>query len=376
MPGVHGGFVDGPGASGGLLGGGTGGFHEEDHPRDAEGKFAPGAGGDDSGASGGGSGQGGSGHGPEGTSKGARADGKPLTEGQKAAKSLAGRPGMSPATPDSLAAMKEERGIAVPPGWADVQLADDPNSACQAVGLDAEGRTQPKMSAAHTAQAKVEKHERCRIFYTVVPSIEYRAQEDMGGTGKSREDAACLLLIKHTGARVGGDEAKSKGQKTYGASTLEARHVTIEGATARLDFIGKTGKRNVYEVTEPHLVADLEARKAAAESDDARLYDTSDDRLRRYLKTAAGGQEFKVHDFRTRVATMTAYKAAEGMEVPKTPEAFWKQWDEVGEIAAARINDERAVALDTYVDPKVFFAWRNAAGVGEDDARPKRKAKS
>lgn len=100
----------------------------------------------------------------------------------------------------------------------------------------------------------------------------------------------------------------------------------------------------------------------------------NDAKVRRYFASLNG--DFVVHDFRTWNATEAALQAIAAHAAPATAEAYWDQRDAVADIAAAKIGDTRAVALESYIDPAVFDAWRIHAGIPENAERPRRARKT
>lgn len=260
----------------------------------------------------------------------------------------------------------------VPPGWTDVHVADDPEARLMVVGRDAAGRTQGLYSAAHTEAALREKFERNRLVSAHMGTIVHNLDVTIAAGGSSAEAASALRVIVHTGARVGSDADTGAKQKAYGVSTLLAEHVKIENGLATLDFPAKGGKRNVYQINDDSVVADLQERVNRAGSPTERLFKTSDAKMRDTLKQLSG-QEFKVHDLRTWVATATAQGEVERMPIPTSPAEYWKQWDQVAERAAKQINDTVDVAMTSYVNPIIFEPWRTRAGVSADAKRPAKK---
>lgn len=350
-PVAKGGFVDG--------GKGGGGFKEDEHPRDGKGEFTN---------KGGGSGD---------KSGGSAAEGE---KGSKGGKSAAGEQGEADAKPAELKSLArpgfhratdaERKALKIPPAWTDVHVADDPESRLVALGRDKAGRQQPRYSAAHTEAALAEKFERGRAFNAALPGILYHLHQEIAEGGKRREEAACLRLIALSGFRVGGAEDTGAKVKAYGASTLERQHVKIEGETVHFDFPGKKGVRQQHSITDAELAADMQAR---LDSGTQRLFKTNDAKLRDYLKQAAGGQAFKVHDLRTWNATETARTAVQEIEPPRSGEEYWEKRDQAATRAARKIGDTVDVALESYIDPLVFEDWRTQVGVAADAQRPAKK---
>jgi DNA topoisomerase IB len=262
------------------------------------------------------------------------------------------------------ASPEERKSLRIPPAWTDVHISEDPDARLIAVGRDSKGRTQRIYSAAHTESQLIAKFIRQRDFNAKLPDILNRVESDIK-QGRNVEEASVLRLIAQTGFRVGGEADTGGKVKAYGASTLRPEHVKIDGDTVHFDFTGKLGVRQEHSVTDAQLARDIEARIERG----GPLFRTTDARVRNYLQRIAG--DYKVHDFRTWNATDAARKAIEDRPAPKSPEEYWRERDEVGDIAARKIGDTRKIALETYVDPLVFEGWRESAGVKANDQRPR-----
>src|SRR5690606_12152983 len=94
------------------------------------------------------------------------------------------------------------------------------------------------------------------------------------------EEALVAYLMFETGIRPGSKEEngtinRKTGRriKTYGACTLQARHVKVLKSGVFLDFIGKKGIHLKVQVTNPALVDELKWRKAERAPTD-RLFNT------------------------------------------------------------------------------------------------------
>ncbi|HEX8098373.1 MAG TPA: hypothetical protein VF507_10065, partial [Pyrinomonadaceae bacterium] len=263
-----------------------------------------------------------------------------LTRGTKSVNLITGRPGFRDATPE------ERKALRIPPAWADVKINDDPEASLIATGRDAKGRTQRLYSAAHTDTALVAKFIRQREFNRALPGLVARMERDLRA-GSHVEEASVLRLIAMSGFRVGSHVETQARVKAYGASTLRAEHVKIEGDTAHFDFVGKLGVRQQHAIRDAGLAEDLRRRAQRGGA----LFDTTDTKVRAYLHAITGRKAFKVHDFRTWNATEAARKAVQSMAAPTTAEEYWAKRDQVGDIAARKIGDKRQVALETYIDP-------------------------
>ena len=246
----------------------------------------------------------------------------------------------------------------VPPAWTGVRLSPDPESDLQVVGVDSKGRTQYVYSAEHSERAAAEKFERLREFQKALPGIRRRVAADIRNKSlprATREAAVVTHLIERTGFRVGSDSETGGAVRAYGASTLEARHVRVDGDRVSFNFVGKKGVEVEKTVTDRTLARELAPRVRAG----GRLFGTTDAGVRDYVHARAGDY-FKVKDFRTWQGTTTAIKEVRAMPVPRTQGAFRREQAAVSRVVAAHLGNTPAVARASYIDPAVWGRWKAA----------------
>ena len=247
--------------------------------------------------------------------------------------------------------------LKVPPQWKDVKLNPDPKGALQAVGRDSKGRQVYLYSAEHAASKSAEKFERLKAFDQALPNIRQRMAADRQSTTEgTREAALALTLIDRTGFRPGSDSETGAKVKAYGATTLRAEHVQINGDTLEFKFIGKKGVEITKTLKDPELAQALAPRVAAG----GRLFNTSDAAVRNYLKST-GGNDFKVKDFRTWNGTATALREVSTRPIPSNAKEFDKAQREVSKIVSQHLGNTPAVAKASYIDPAVWSRWEAAA---------------
>ena len=251
------------------------------------------------------------------------------------------------------------KALGTPPAWTAVRLSPDPAAALQVTGKDAKGRTQYLYSAEHSEKAAAEKFARLKEFNAAAPKIAAAAAAQMNDPKikpTTRDAAAVVSLISETGFRIGSDADTGADVKAHGASTLTGAHVKIDGSKVAFSFIGKKGVSITKEIDSKPLAEYIGAKKKAAGSADAPLFDTSDGAVRDWFK-ANGGGDFKVKDFRTWNGTEKAIEAIQAMPAPKTKAEYDKARAAVGKIVAAHLGNTPTVALAAYIDPAVFANW-------------------
>ena len=256
------------------------------------------------------------------------------------------------AWPDHVKALK------LPPAWTDVRFAADPNDALQAIGHDAKGRKQYVYSAEFSQAQSAAKFARISELIPKFAAIEKQnaANRRSGDKGEvAHADATALIMAM--GVRPGSDKDTQSKVKAYGATTLEGRHVLIDGDQVRLQFTGKKGVNLNLPVDDPDVAKMLRSRKQSA-GDDGKLFgDVSDSSLRDYVHKLDGGG-FKTKDFRTYVGTSTAQRMVEAQQAPADVKGYKKTVMQVAKAVSAKLGNTPAMALSAYIDPRVFAPWR------------------
>jgi DNA topoisomerase-1 len=209
---------------------------------------------------------------------------------------------LRPGTHEELRA----RGIAVPPAYTDVCIAEDPEAPLQGTGRTPRGKIayfyHPKYVAAQAAR----KWERVARLHARIGSlaaqIDLRANQQLATLrehGRGRAEALTLRLILQTGMRNGN---RAQGLKpSFGASSLLLTHVHLEESRLILDFPGKHGVPQHFELEDPVLAEFVRIRLQAGED---RVFPHTARATLNFLRRF--GRDLKVHDLRTWYATQLA----------------------------------------------------------------------
>ena len=250
--------------------------------------------------------------------------------------------------------------LKVPPAWTDVKVADNPDSPVQAIGKDAKGRSQSIYSAKFQETQAGLKFERIVSMQKDMPLIDSQlAKLRSAKDDKTRNHADCMTLVQKLGVRPGGDDDTGAKVKAYGASTLEGRHVVVDGKEVRLKFIGKKGVAIDIPVEDPALAKNLRERAKGAGTDGRLFPGVSGASLLDIAHSLDHGG-YKTKDFRTSLATNTAGSLVKSMSVPKDEKQYKKQVMEVAKAVSAKLGNTPTVALQSYIAPQTFAAWRQA----------------
>lgn len=283
--------------------------------------------------------------------------GKPIyeSEKQKTIEPKKEPKNVKPKSPEQMIAFltAKARGYKVPPAWENVWVNPDPNAALQVKGTDSKGRSQSIYSAKHHDLASMKKFNRLKQFGEARKQFMPKIEDDL----ETRDEAKVLYLIDKTGFRVGSDTETGAKVKAYGASTLTSDHVSVNGSKVTFEFIGKKGVKQSQTIDDPKIAAMVKGKKG-------RLFNTSDSKVRDYLKTVSGKKDFKVKDFRTYVATATALEASDRLpppsDKPMTAKEKTSKIMEVAKEVSRKLGNTPVMARDSYIDPMVFDKYEVA----------------
>ena len=270
-------------------------------------------------------------------------------------------------------------GLRVPPAWRDVHIAASERSAIQAYGWDARGRRQYRYHQRSVQRGERRKHYRVRRLARELPRIRERLAEDFERDDASRDhvSAIAVRLLSEGFFRVGSDRYV-KENRTFGLTTLQRRHVRVEGDIITFAFPGKRNKRQ-WRVIEDRALA--RAIAGLLEAPGARLFryrldgkwvnltarDVND-----YVRTITG-RRYTAKDFRTwggtlRFATVLAeLGTADDERKRKRTVALAVR------LVAAELGNTPAICRRSYVHPILIARYLDA---GETIAPPRHRLRS
>lgn len=247
----------------------------------------------------------------------------------------------------------------IPPAWADVHVSSH-NAGQKGLlisGVDVQGRTQSLYTTAHTKRQAIAKFQRVVDFGQHLDKLDAHIAK---GLKKNDPNATVLQLVRVQGLRPGSSKDTGARKKAYGATTLEARHVTINKDSVRIQYVGKEGKDLDFTIKDAGLVKAMTALKAGKRGTDRLFPDVTEATLRDFMHQAVP-TKFKLKDLRTVRANVEAMKVVSKMKAPKTKTEFKKLRNQVGDQVSSVLGNTRTMALNSYINPAVFGKWE--AGV-------------
>ncbi|HEX5787372.1 MAG TPA: hypothetical protein VFY03_04295 [Woeseiaceae bacterium] len=271
--------------------------------------------------------------------------------------------------------------LAIPPAWEDVRIAAAATWHIQAVGRDARGRRQYRYNPLWIEQNKLRDFGRLTSFAARLPTIRDHVDGQLRRRQFDKEHvtAIALYLLDRTLIRVG-NAAYAESNESYGLTTLENRHVEVDGASVRFSFVGKGGKERELTLDDPR--AARVVRRCHELPGHALLqYMAEDGELCPLTSTdvnealqAITGETFTAKTFRTWGGSADAFERLVAAGPPESPTAAVRTLNAALRETAHMLGNTLAVCRKYYVHPAIVEAF--LAGTLPATLGPQRKALS
>jgi DNA topoisomerase-1 len=257
------------------------------------------------------------------------------------------------------------RALAIPPAWTDVWICADPDGHVQATGRDARGRLQYRYHPTWRARRDRAKYDKLVELCRALPALRRRVARDLSRDGVELDTvaAAVVALIERGYLRIGNVEyARDNG--SYGATTLENRHLRLHGDLLELRYRGKSGVERHIVIDDGTLadvlrrVRKLPGTRLFQYERDGRVRAITSADVNRYLR-AVIGEQFSAKDFRTWAATISCALRLAVCETPASDAASKRAIKAVIGEVAEQLGHTPAVCRASYLHPKVLGAFRD-----------------
>jgi DNA topoisomerase-1 len=256
--------------------------------------------------------------------------------------------------------------IALPPAYRNAWLSPDPKGHILATGIDDRGRKQYRYHPDFRAQQDADKYERCADFGRALPKLRAQVEEDLARRSLSRETvvAAVVRLLDLGHIRIG-NETYAKENKSFGATTLRNRHARVTGTRLRLEYMGKSGKKQRLTIEDRRLARivrrtqDLPGQHLFEYLDgEGKPHAVGSDDVNCYIREATGG-DFTAKHFRTWGATLLAFEHI--LDVAKDGKVSLKP---MLEAVAAALGNTPAISRKSYIHPSLIELCRTGDPAG------------
>jgi DNA topoisomerase I len=262
------------------------------------------------------------------------------------------------------ATLKRIKALAVPPAWTDVWLCPKADGHIQATGRDARGRKQYRYHARFRDVRESTKYRHMLAFAEGLSTIRRKVQEHLGLRGLSREKvlATVVHLLEATLIRVGSDEY-ARSNKSYGLTTLQNRHVAVEGSALKFNFRGKSGKVWKLNVRDRRIAKVIRACQELPGQDlfqyldeNGETRDVTSSDVNAYLREISG-EDITAKDFRTWHGTVLAALALQEFEKFDSQAGAKRNIRDAVQKVAARLGNTPTICRKCYVHPEIITSY-------------------
>jgi DNA topoisomerase I len=256
--------------------------------------------------------------------------------------------------------------LAIPPAWTNVWICPLPNGHIQATGRDLRGRKQYRYHDRWREVRDENKYGRITEFAEALPKIRRQITRDIKLKGLPREKilAAVVRLLDRTFMRIGNEEY-ARFNKSFGLTTMQDRHVTVNGSHLLFRFRGKSGREHEVGLTDQRIakivsnLQDLPGQNLFQYMNGAReARDVSSQDVNDYLRQISE-DDFTAKDFRTWAGTLLTaigLSAQANFESKKQAKANIKN---AVSAAAEVLGNTPTICRKCYVHPAVIEAYLN-----------------
>ena len=188
---------------------------------------------------------------------------------------------------------------------------------------------------------------------------------DLARAGVPRDKVLALVvrLLELTHMRVGG-EAYVEANRSFGLTTLRARHATVQGSGIRFRFRGKSGQVHDLRLSDRRLARlvrrcqELPGQQLFEWLDeDGSAHRVSSDDVNDYLRRVSGDETISARDFRTWAGSVLALRALRRAGEPADGGSRTRQLAGAVDEVAGRLGNTRTIARASYIHPGVIEAW-------------------
>jgi len=266
--------------------------------------------------------------------------------------------------------LKRITSLVIPPAYEDVWICSDPRGHLQATGRDERGRKQSRYQSDFRAVREQSKFDHVIGFAKALPKLRRTVARDLRRKGLPRRKvlAAVVQMLEKTLVRIGNDTSANE-DKHFGLTTIENRHVKVNGNGLSLNFVGKSGKPHQIKFKSKTLAIivrkcqDLPGQQLFGYvDDDGQVCDVKSTDVNDYLRDISA-QDITAKDFRTFTATVLVAQALAACASCDSLSAVKKNIVSAIEQVAKKLGNTRTVCRKCYVHPAILNAYMDGTTI-------------
>ena len=256
-------------------------------------------------------------------------------------------------------------GLYIPPAYKDVKINLNQKEKVLAIGYDERDRPQYIYNKKFTEKNKKKNFHKMIEFGENYKKMMNSVKKDLFSEEETKEKqiAMALMLVVECGIRIGSEKYRDENE-SFGATTLEPRHIKINGEVVSVDFIGKKGVQNTGKCRSKRLSRNLRNKKRTLKKDEPIFtyrrgncwYSLKSSDVNKYLKKFGN---FTSKNFRTWVANLSFISEILKYEKPKSETESKKNINEAVQKTAHKLNNTASVCKKNYIDPYLIDLYMN-----------------
>jgi DNA topoisomerase I len=256
-------------------------------------------------------------------------------------------------------------GLYIPPAYRDVKINLNKNDKVLAIGYDEKDRPQYIYNKKFTEKNKEKNFNKMIEFGENYKKMMNSVKKDLFSEGdcKGKQIAMALMLVIDCGIRIGSEKYRDENE-SFGATTLEPRHIKIKGDIVSVDFIGKKGVKNTGKCRSKRLSRNLRIKKRTLNKDEPiftyrkgdKWYSLKSSDVNKYLKRFGN---FTSKNFRTWIANLSFITEILKYDNPTKESEIKKNINEALQKTAHKLNNTSSVCKNNYIDPYLINLYIN-----------------
>ena len=253
----------------------------------------------------------------------------------------------------------------IPPAYKDVRINLNKKDKVLAIGYDEKQRPQYIYNKKFTERNKKKNFHKMIEFGENYKKMMNSVKKDLFSEEETKEKqiAMALMLVVECGIRIGSEKYRDE-NKSFGATTLESRHIKTKGDVVSVDFIGKKGVQNTGKCRSKKLSRNLRIKKRTLNKNEPiftyrkgnKWYSLKSSDVNKYLKRFGN---FTSKNFRTWVANLSFISELLKYDKPTKESECKKNINDAIYKTALKLNNTSSVCKKNYIDPYLVELYMN-----------------
>lgn len=256
------------------------------------------------------------------------------------------------------------KSLVIPPAWENVRICGIKKGHLQCIGRDEKNRKQYLYHPLWSRLRNQTKFFKMASFGKTLPRIRKQVEKDLELPKMTRRKVLALVirLMEETHIRIG-NAYYARENKTYGLSTLRAKHLKTDKNKMKFEFVGKKGKEQSVTIKNKRLIKLVNQCEEIPGWELFKFYDENGNKnpidsgmINEYIQEISGDR-FSAKDFRTWSASKIFFETLYELGYEEDEKRNKKNILTAYDTAAKGLGNTRAVCREYYVHPSIVNSY-------------------